>query len=94
MKSNYLRWVMLLSLALVWGSSFILMELALKGLTAMQVGALRMVIAAVFLLLIGFQKIKLIQKRHWKYLLLNALFGTFFPVFFSPLRYSILILVL
>ncbi len=81
MKSKQLRWIMLLSLALVWGSSFILMELALVGLTPIQVGSLRMVISAIFLLMIGLKKIKLIQKRHWKYLLLNALFGTFFPVF-------------
>ncbi len=81
MKSKQLRWIMLLSLALVWGSSFILMELALVSLTAVQVGSLRMVISAVFLLIIGFHKVKLIHKRHWKYLLLNALFGTFFPVF-------------
>jgi len=81
MESKQLRWLMLFSLALVWGSSFILMELALVGLTPIQVGALRMVISAVFLLLIGFHKFKLIHKKHWKYLFLNAVFGTFFPVF-------------
>jgi drug/metabolite transporter (DMT)-like permease len=81
MESKQLRWIMLFSLALVWGSSFILMELALVGLTPIQVGALRMVISAVFLLLIGFHKFKLIHKKHWKYLFLNAVFGTFFPVF-------------
>ncbi len=81
MEHKQLRWLFLLGLAIVWGSSFILMKLALKGLTPVQVGALRMIIAAVFLLIVGFNKIKLIHKRHWKYILLNALLGTFIPVF-------------
>ena len=81
MEHKQLRWLFLFGLAIVWGSSFILMKLALKGLTPVQVGALRMIIAAVFLLIVGFNKIKLIHKRHWKYILLNALLGTFIPVF-------------
>lgn len=81
MNSTKLRWIVLIGLAFVWGSSFILMKLALKGLTPVQVGALRMILSAVFLLLIGFNKLKLIHKRHWKYIFLNAVFGTFFPVF-------------
>lgn len=81
MKNKQLRWLFLFGLAIVWGSSFILMKLALKGLTPIQVGALRMIISAIFLLAIGFHKIKLIRKRHWKYILLNAILGTFIPVF-------------
>jgi drug/metabolite transporter (DMT)-like permease len=81
MQNKQIRWIVLFSLALVWGSSFILMKLALKGLTPIQVGALRMLFSAVFLLIIGFHKLKLIHRKHWKYIFLNALLGTFFPVF-------------
>ena len=81
MDQKQIRWVVLFSLSVVWGSSFILMKLALNGLTPVQVGALRMIIAAVFMLIFTGYKLKLIQKRHWKYLLYNALAGTFFPVF-------------
>lgn len=81
MENKQLRWLFLFGLAIVWGSSFILIKLALNGLTPIQVGALRMIISAIFLLLIGFHKIKLIHKRHWKYILLNAILGTFIPVF-------------
>lgn len=81
MQNNSLRWLFLLGLALVWGSSFILIKLALKGLTPIQVGALRMIISALFLIAIGFHKIKLIRKRHWKYIFINAVLGTFIPVF-------------
>ena len=81
MEYKQLRWIYLIGLSLVWGSSFILMKFALNGLTPVQVGALRMIISALFLVAIGFHKIKLIRKRHWKYIFLNALLGTFIPVF-------------
>jgi len=81
MNEEQKKWLYLLTLALVWGSSFILMKKALIGLTPIQVGALRMLIAGVFLLLMGFKSLKQIQKRHWKYILYTALLGTFMPVF-------------
>jgi len=81
MKNNQLRWLYLITLALIWGSSFILMKKALEGLTPIQVGALRTLITALFLLLIGFKKIFKIEKRHWYYLTLNGFVGTFFPAF-------------
>lgn len=81
MNAKNTKWIVLMSLAAVWGSSFILMKLALRGITPVQFGALRMIISAVFLLIFAGYKLKLVQKRHWKYLLYNALAGTFFPVF-------------
>lgn len=81
MNNQQRKWVYLIILAIVWGSSFILMKKSLLGLTPIQVGALRMIITAVFLLLIGFNSLKLIQKKHWKYILYTALLGTFFPSF-------------
>lgn len=81
MGNKKLRWIYLIILSLIWGSSFILMKKALIGLTPIQVGALRILITAVFLLLIGFNRLLKIEKRHWKYLTLNALLGSFFPVF-------------
>jgi drug/metabolite transporter (DMT)-like permease len=81
MDKKQLRWVYLIVLALIWGSSFILMKKALLGLTPIQVGALRILISAVFLFLIGFNKIFKIKKRHWYYLTINTLLGTFFPAF-------------
>jgi drug/metabolite transporter (DMT)-like permease len=81
MQDNQVKWTVLFGLAIVWGSSFILMKLALVGLSPIQIGALRMVIAGLFMLLVVGRKLKLIQKRHWKYLLYNGMAGTFFPVF-------------
>jgi len=81
MNQQQRKWLYLSTLALVWGSSFILMKKALVGLTPIQLGALRMIITGIFLLLIGFRTLKKIKKRHWKYILYTALAGTFFPSF-------------
>ena len=81
MANQNKKWLFLITLAMVWGSSFILMKKALIGLTPIQLGALRMLIAGGFLLLIGFKSLKNIQKRHWKHIVSTALLGTFIPVF-------------
>lgn len=75
------KWLYLFVLALVWGSSFILMKKALLGVSPVQLGALRMVLAATFMLLIGFKSIKKIKKKHWKYIFITSFLGTFFPIF-------------
>ncbi len=81
MENKNLRWVYLAILALIWGSSFILMKRALLGLTPIQVGALRTLFTAIFLILIGGKKIFKIKRKHWYYLTLNGFVGTFFPAF-------------
>ena len=68
-------------LALVWGSSFILIKKGLIGLTALQLGSLRIIFAAVFLVLIGFKSLPKIPIYKWKYIALTSLFGTFIPAY-------------
>ena len=81
MQSQQLKWTFLLLLSLIWGSSFILIKKGLVSLSALQVGSLRIIFAALFLLLIGFQTLKKIPKNKWKYIALTSLFGTFIPAF-------------
>ena len=81
MDSKNQKWIYLSILALVWGSSFILMKKALIGLSPVQLGALRVLIAGVFLLLVGFKSLKEIQPKHYKYIVYTAITGTFVPVF-------------
>lgn len=81
MSNQQKKWFYLILLSLVWGSSFILMKKALIALTPIQVGALRMLIAAVFLIAFGFKSLKKIQKKHYKHIVTTSLLGTFFPVF-------------
>ncbi len=81
MDLKQLKWVYLTTLALVWGSSFILIKKGLVGLTPMQLGSLRIIFAALFLLLIGFKSLAKIPQGQWKYIALTATLGTFVPAY-------------
>ena len=81
MNNQQQKWVYLIVLSIVWGSSFILIKKALIGVTPIQIGALRMIFTSIFMLLFAFPSIKKIKKKHWKYLMYTALTGTFIPGF-------------
>jgi drug/metabolite transporter (DMT)-like permease len=81
MSTKQLKWVYLLVLSLIWGSSFMLIKKGLVGLTAFQLGSLRIIFAALFLLLIGFKSLIKIPHHQWKYIALTSLFGTFVPAY-------------
>ncbi|MBX9806795.1 MAG: DMT family transporter [Flavobacteriaceae bacterium] len=57
------------------------MKRGLVGLTPMQLGSLRIIFAAIFLLLIGFKSLATIPQQQWKYIVLTAFLGTFIPAF-------------
>lgn len=81
MKAVQSKWIFLFFLSLIWGSSFILIKKGLVGLTPFQLGSLRMIFAAVFLLAVGFKSLKNIKQHQWKYIAVTAMMGTFFPAF-------------
>lgn len=81
MDSKQLKWFYLITLALIWGSSFILIKKGLVGLTPLQLGSLRILFAAIFLLLIGFKSLAKIPRIQWKYIALTATLGTFVPAY-------------
>ena len=81
MDENLKKWIYLIALSLVWGSSFILMKYALLGLNPMQVGALRIIITSFFLQIIGFKSLFSLTTKNWIYITISAFLGTFFPVF-------------
>jgi len=81
MPTKQLKWSLLLALALIWGSSFILIKKGLVGLSPYQLGALRIIFTSLFLLLIGFKSLTEIKQHQWKYIAITALFGTFLPAF-------------
>lgn len=81
MNNQQQKWLYLILLSLVWGSSFILMKKALIGFTPIQVGALRIIFTAIFLLSVAFPSLKRIQKKHYKHIAYTALAGTFIPGF-------------
>jgi len=79
------KWLYLLVLSLVWGSSFILIKKALIGLTPLQLGGLRIVLASLFLFLFGFRSLKTITLKDWKWITIAGLLSSFFPPFLFAL---------
>ena len=75
------KWVYLFILSLIWGTSFILIKKALIGLTPFQLGALRTIITALFLFIVGFNRIKTIKKKDWKWIVVSGFLGSFIPAF-------------
>ncbi|MEM6725649.1 MAG: DMT family transporter [Bacteroidota bacterium] len=81
---NYTSWVLLIVLALIWGSSFILIKKSLVALSSLQVASLRIGISALaFSPVLALQWSK-IPRDKLKYLLVVGLAGSAIPaVLFS-----------
>jgi len=85
MDDKKLKWLFLVILSVIWGSSFILIKKGLIGLTAYQLGSLRIIFTAIFLFIIGFNSFHKIEKRHYKPVVISAFLGTFIPVYMFAL---------
>jgi len=83
MKSSkaLLPWIILLTLSLIWGSSFILMKRGLDVFSFQQVAALRLLIAFLFIASFTITKIFKIPKKYWGYLILCGYLGNGIPAF-------------
>jgi len=82
MPASKIKWILLIALALIWGSSFILIKHGLDGLTPFQLGSVRIICASLFLIAIGFRTLPKIPLGQWKYIALTSLCGTFIPAYF------------
>ena len=80
-SENNKRWFYLAVLSIIWGSSFILIKKGLVGLNPFQLASLRMIFAAVAIGIYSFNSLKKIPKKSWKWIIITAYFGTFFPVY-------------
>jgi len=85
MNADREKWVLLILLSLIWGSSFILIKKSLDHFSPYQVGALRVLIAGIILMPIAISKYRLFPKRHLKWLILAAFTGNFIPMFLFPI---------
>ncbi len=74
----------LISLALIWGSSYILMKRGLVAFSAIQVSALRIIISA--LVLAPF--LRKVAKEDYLFLAITAFLGSGLPTFIYPLAIS------
>lgn len=81
----YLPWLMFIALALIWGSSFILMKQGLKSFTYTQVGTLRVSIAAITMALLGIRHFKYFRKQDLFALAIVGFLGNAIPYVLFPL---------
>ena len=81
MKNQYVKWLYLAILSLVWGSSYILIKWGLVALTPLQLGSLRLLITTIALLMVGYRSLRGLSKYHLKWLAITGYVGTFFPAF-------------
>ena len=79
MKLN--KWFYLAALSFIWGSSFILIKKGLVGLTAIELGSIRIIISAFVLVPFTFNRLKEITFKQWKWIIISAFVGSFFPAF-------------
>lgn len=78
------RWFqlsILMILAFIWGSSFILMKIGLKSFSPEQAGALRIVLASAVLLPLSVNQLKNLKRKDLPSLLIAGFIGSFFPAF-------------
>ena len=76
-----LAWLLLVVLALVWGSSFILIKKGLTAFAPSEVGALRIVAASVFLVPVALPALRKLTRRHLGLLAFIGLVGSLGPAF-------------
>ncbi len=80
-KKPWFQFSILLLLAFVWGSSFILMKIGLKSFTSEQAAGIRMFMASVVLLPYSIKNLKFLQRKDLVSLLVAGFIGSFIPAF-------------
>ena len=85
MNTKSLSWFILILLAIVWGSSFILMKRGLDAYSSGEVAALRISIAFLFLAPLHITHSKIDLKKYLPGLLLMGVFGNLIPAFLFTL---------
>ncbi len=72
-------------LAIIWGSSFILMKKGLEVYTWNQVGAIRMLVSFIVMFPFVWSKFKEIDASRWKFIAISGFCGNLIPSFLFPL---------
>ena len=74
-------WALLILLAMIWGTSFILMKKGLVVFSALELGATRVTVASMLLLPFALRHVRQVERSRFKWLLLSGIVGTLIPAF-------------
>ncbi|MEO1652427.1 MAG: DMT family transporter, partial [Bacteroidota bacterium] len=80
-KPHLLAWTILFLLALVWGSSFILIKKGLLVFSPLQTAALRVGSGILILFFIALPYLRRVPSHKWKYLIISGHLGVLIPAF-------------
>lgn len=80
-EKKWFQYTILFSVALIWGSSFILMKVGLKSFNSNQAAAIRIALASIVLLPYSIRNLKSLKKKDLFSLLVAGFIGSFFPAF-------------
>ena len=80
-QKRWFQFTILMLLAFIWGSSFILMKIGMKSFSSDQAAAIRIFLASLVLLPISLKQIGKLQRKDIKSLLIVGFIGSFFPAF-------------
>lgn len=85
-----LTWILLVAIALTWGSSFILIKRGLVAFSPFELAAFRIVLASLSLLPFALRYYPKVPRKAWKYVLLVGVVGNGFPAFLFPLAEEVI----
>lgn len=80
-EKKWFQFTILMTLAFIWGSSFILMKMGLKSFSSDQAASIRIVLASLVLWPISMGKLKKLRKKDLPSLLIAGFIGSLFPAF-------------
>ncbi len=78
---RWFQFTILMILAFIWGSSFILMKIGIMSFSSAQAAALRIFLASLVLAPIAIKQINRLQRKDLISLLIVGFIGSFFPAF-------------
>ena len=84
-NKNVLAWFLLLLLALIWGSSPIMIKKALVQLGPFEIGALRLSLASLVLMPFLLKSLNEIKKKDYFILFISGIVGNVIPYFLYPI---------
>ena len=84
-NKNLIAWALLILLAIIWGSSPILIKKALIKLDPFEIGALRLTLASFVLFPFLAKNLKEIRKKDYLILFISGIVGNVLPYFLYPI---------
>jgi len=84
-NNSLIKWVLMIILSLIWGSSYILMKRGLESFPYMQVGAIRLTISFLLLLPFAIARLKKVKKEKLIYIAIAGLLGNGIPAYLFAL---------